>query len=432
MKIDLKGKRLLVLGCTRDDCQIVEAAKSMGVYTIVTDNHTDWSLAPAKFIADEAWDISWSDIDALKIKCIEKKIDGVMAGYSEFRTNNAFKLSRALGTKFYIEDEEQLKITRDKKLFKDICREYNVPVADDYDINLDNYEESLEKVIFPVIVKPTDNAGSRGIRSCSAPVELCSCIDYALSFSESKQFIVEELIKGHEVVIYYTIADGEVVCSSTFDKFARIEGDGFNSLPDVYFYPSMSTQYFMKHHNNDVVRMLKGMGLKNGVISLQSFLRENGTMAVFELGYRLGGTSSFHYTNYFNQVSHMDMLISYSLTGDMHKEELTKEDPTFKGNYACTFTLLSQNGIIAKQTGEEQVKRLSNVIHTCFYHSVGTEIIVNGSQFPKTFRAYIVDDSIEKIKSAIRTIQNTIKVERMDGSSMLYPPFNVDALNIYL
>ena len=46
----LTGKRLLILGCSQDECQIVEAAKELGVYTVTTDNHENWDDAPAKKI----------------------------------------------------------------------------------------------------------------------------------------------------------------------------------------------------------------------------------------------------------------------------------------------------------------------------------------------------------------------------------------------
>ena len=428
---DLKGKKLLVLGCTRDDCQIIETARRLGVYTITTDNHDNWNEAPAKLIADEAWDISWADIDALKNKAIEAGIDGVMAGYSEFRIYNAMLLSHELGTNFYIENNFQLQLTRDKKLFKNVCRKYNIPIAKEYIVDLSRFEESCKRILFPVIVKPTDNGGSRGITICYNPQQLRKGIDYALSFSASKQYIIEEFIQGHEVTSYFTVADGHAVCSSIFDKYARIGEDGVNTLPDAYFYPSSCADYFMKNHCCDVIRMIEGLGIRNGVISLQSFMRDIGGMAIFEMGFRLGGTSSFHYTKYFNNVSHMEMLISYSLTGNMHPELLRYEDYSYKGNKACTFTLLSKPGIISKQKGEDYIRALPNVLHTCFYHNIGTIIENNNSQFPKTFRAYIVGKDIEEIKETIKYIQATVVVEDEDGRNMLYDSFNVDLLDTY-
>ncbi len=365
---DLKGKRLLILGATQDECEIVNAAHSLGVFTITTDNHDNWDDAPAKKISDEAWNISWSDISALKHKALQNHVDGVIAGYSEFRTNCAIQLSRELGTIFYIQDENQLAITRDKLLFKKICRDYNVPVAKDYFVTAEKKQEDLDKIEYPVIVKPADNAGSRGIRFCSDKENIVDCIDYALTYSESKRVVVEEVLHGHEVVAYYTLADGKAAFASIFDKYARIEREGFNALMDAYLYPSNQYKKYVSSYDMNVRELLKNMGLKNGVISLQGFAQPDGSIVFFELGFRLGGTNSFHYTEFFNQTNHLKMLISYSLTGNMHSEELDKEDASFKGNYGCTFTLLARDGVIGSMRGKEIVDSLPNVLYSCFYH----------------------------------------------------------------
>jgi len=426
---DLKGKRLLILGCTMDECQVVEIAQAMGVYTIVTDNHENWDDAPAKKMADEAWDISWSDIPALKAKALERKVDGVLAGYSEFRTNCAIKLSRELGTSFYIEDEDQLAVTRDKLLFKKTCRQYGIPVAKDFYVTAEMKPEDLDAIEFPVIVKPTDNAGSRGITFCNNRADIVKSIEYALSFSESKRVVVEEVLQGHEVVAYYTIADGEPAFASIFDKYARIEREGFNALMDAYVYPSNRLQQFLREHDEKVKNLVRKIGLKNGMISLQGFAQPDGSIVFFELGFRLGGTNSFRYTKHFNDVSHLQMLISHSLTGNMHPELLCREDPSFKGNYGCTFTLLSKDGVIGSYSGQEEVAAMPNILHTCFYHKLGTEIKNNGSQFSKTFRAYIAGADLAEIRATIRKIQEVVVVKNTQGENMLYENFDPDTIS---
>ena len=65
---DLNGKKLLILGANVTECFVVNRAKDLGIYTIVTDNNTDIAKSPAKEIADEYWDISWSDINQLAEK----------------------------------------------------------------------------------------------------------------------------------------------------------------------------------------------------------------------------------------------------------------------------------------------------------------------------------------------------------------------------
>lgn len=118
-------KKLLILGGNFTEVDIVKRAKSLGYYTIVTDNHTDWHLSPAKMCADEGWDISWSDVDTLEKKCRESMVNGVLAGFSEFRVENMIRLCERLKLPCSL-TMHQLDVTRDKVLFKDACRTFGL------------------------------------------------------------------------------------------------------------------------------------------------------------------------------------------------------------------------------------------------------------------------------------------------------------------
>ena len=73
------------MGAYKTEIEIIEAAHSMGYYVIVTDNHANYNDAPAKYVADEAWNISWLDIEKLCSACSQNNVKGVMAGFSELR-----------------------------------------------------------------------------------------------------------------------------------------------------------------------------------------------------------------------------------------------------------------------------------------------------------------------------------------------------------
>ena len=72
---NLKGKKLLILAGAGVHNKVVRAAKEMGIYTIVTDYLPD---SPAKKLADEAWMLNITDVDAIVEKCKEEHVDGVM------------------------------------------------------------------------------------------------------------------------------------------------------------------------------------------------------------------------------------------------------------------------------------------------------------------------------------------------------------------
>ena len=77
----LKGKKLLIIGSDAGNMDMIACAHEMGVYVIATDGITDKSMTPAKNMADEAWDIDYSDLDAIEKKCHTSPNNGNIAPY---------------------------------------------------------------------------------------------------------------------------------------------------------------------------------------------------------------------------------------------------------------------------------------------------------------------------------------------------------------
>ena len=117
-------KKLLLLGTSIGSVEIVQTAKEMGYYTIVTDN-LDPELSIAKKTADEYWSISTGDVDSLESKCRKEHVNAVFAGVSEFNLDRMQELTKRLGLPCYIEDAGW-KYARDKSEFKKKCRETSV------------------------------------------------------------------------------------------------------------------------------------------------------------------------------------------------------------------------------------------------------------------------------------------------------------------
>ena len=80
--INLRGKRLLILGGMRFSCEIVKTARGMGIYTLVAD-YNKIEDSPAKQIADEAVDLSVIDVDAVVSYIKSHNIDGVFVGFND-------------------------------------------------------------------------------------------------------------------------------------------------------------------------------------------------------------------------------------------------------------------------------------------------------------------------------------------------------------
>ena len=130
----LKGKKLLFLGGSAIMADPVIQAKKMGIYTIVTDLH-DMEKAPAKRVADEYWDISLMDDEKLVPLIKERKIDGILTGFTDaflLPYQHLCELTElpCYGTK------ETFEITKDKAKFKQT-----------FGVTIPHWEESLKQLI---------------------------------------------------------------------------------------------------------------------------------------------------------------------------------------------------------------------------------------------------------------------------------------------
>ena len=116
-------KKILILGGTAQQIKLVEAAKKMGVYTIVTDYLVD---SPAKKVADEAWMLNIKDVDQIVERCKQEQVNGVICGYIDPCQRPYQQICDALDLPCYGTKDQFFYMT-DKHAFKKMCMENGNP-----------------------------------------------------------------------------------------------------------------------------------------------------------------------------------------------------------------------------------------------------------------------------------------------------------------
>ncbi len=420
---NLKGKRLLVLGGSVSDMHIVNVAHEMGVYVVVADRNTDYTKSPAKKIADEAWDIDYSDINTIAEKCRQNSIEGVLAGYSEFRALAAARLSETLGLPFYA-SSEQIEMTRSKRTFKDLCVKFGVPIAKDYCFSKMITQKEKDAVEYPVIVKPTDYAGCKGITVCYNREQLDKAVEYALSLSESKTIIVEDYLIGTELMAIYTIVDGKATLSILNEKYISQDLGGNTGLCDVVITPSKYYDMYMKTTDDKIKAFLSGIKANNGVAFFQFIANQDGITA-FEMGYRINGNTDCVEIEKYNNINYLKMLISYSLTGSMGDDN-KKDNPVF-GKYLCSLLTYAHAGTVGKidyshLTGHKGIESI-------FAHlSVGKAVSESGTTEQKAVTVKMSAPSLEEIAELIKYTYKNLSVTDINQNNMLFKPFDTSRL----
>ena len=264
MKTD-KKKKLLVLGGIALICDVVTKAQELGIYVIVTD-WNDPEVSPAKRIADEYWMDSLTDIDGLAKKIKEEHIDGIITNYVDSYLPYYARLCEATGLPC-LATEHQMNVISNKDQSKQLCVEHGISVSKRYEVTSTEDIDCLSDIHFPVLTKPVDNSGQRGIFVCQNKEELKELYKKSLTFSESSNVMVEEYVQGDYTVMFYTIQDGHVTLATMSDK--PVYGNFEHNLPKLplgYFLPSKYVNLCKEKMLPKVQSFVTDLGIKNGVM----------------------------------------------------------------------------------------------------------------------------------------------------------------------
>lgn len=419
-----EGKKLLILGGNPETIPLVEIANNMGIKTIVSSKrHTD----AAKKVAWKSYDVDGMDVPGLIALAKEEQVDGVLVGVADILVPSYCKVCDALDLPCYA-TQQIVDIFAFKDVFKATCERYGVHGIPEYYLDEDMNREDLDKIKYPVMIKPVDNGGGVGMTVAYNEEELIEGVKKALEASNQKRFIVEKYMLCDDMGMYYTFKDGYCSASCIYDRYTTDEQKGVSRVCLGGTYPSKHLdEYFSRMHDN-VLRMFKEIGIKNGILMLSGFY-EGGEFYVYDTGFRLQGEAPHLLMKAIHGFDQREMLIRFALTGSEGDIDLEKEDDTkLRGKWASTLWILLNQGEIARIEGlkgiESDKRVVANVQRLYEGDIVPEEWIGNEKQV--LTRIYLVCDSKEELAECLKEYQNKIKVFDINGNSMVLKGFNVE------
>lgn len=415
---DLRGKKLLLLGGPSLMVDVIKKAREMGVHTIVTDWYEP-DVSVAKKEADEYRMVSSSDVDALVQLVKDEHIDGVYTQYTDSALPYCQQVCERAGLHFFIDGAQEHMISN-KEQSKHLCMQYGIPVSKEYHMTEEFLEEDVAAIEWPVLTKPTDNSGQRGITICNNLEELKAGYAYAKENSKEGGVVVEEYMKGDYLVLNFTLQDGNLYLSGMADKPVIDEkySNGLIRLPKGYIMPSKYLDLFYEKRFKNFEALAKGIGLKNGNWSVECVCR-NDDFYVFEMQFRLGGMRHYTFVQAENGIDTLEMHIRFALTGKFEGYDLSKLDtPYYKKTY-CSLNMLLKDGTITRVEGLEILDELPEVKSYLPMHQIGDKVELSGTVFQIFMKASIVAESYDDLKRVLESIQNTIKVFDENGNNMM-------------
>lgn len=280
-------KKLMLLGGLRYLLPVIEEAHKMGVYVITAD-YLPNNIAHK--YSDEYCNVSIIDKDAVLRAAQELNIDGILSHAVDPGVVSAAYVAEKMGLPFQCTYEAAC-ILQDKSLFRRFLSEngFNCPKAKGYT----NVEEALKDVDYfnwPVIVKPVDSAGSKGVTKVTDKSDLKSAIETALSASLSKSFIIEDFLDkvGAQSSADIFTVDGNLVYPAYSDQL--FDKDAANPYtPAIEIWPASMEQKFQDDLTAQLQRLFTLLGVKSGIYNVESRVCSDGKAYIMEVSPRGGG-----------------------------------------------------------------------------------------------------------------------------------------------
>lgn len=416
-ELPLSGKRLLILGGSSDMIDVTKLAQRMGCLVYIADYY-DLNRSPAKLVADSYTNISIADTDALVAYVRENNIDGVLTGFTDSYLHHYQKLCRAANLPCY-GDAEAFGIATDKMLFKQACLANGVsiiPGTNAYDFPA--VKDFAGHQGYPLILKPADNSGSRGVIKCITPEELRECYEYALSFSPSRNVIVEKFMDCETFGAAYQLAEGNIELASVCDRYGYSSEDGRSSVTAELIYPSKYLERYLAEIDGPMKKLLKANGFHDGMVSLLGFVDDKG-MYMCEMCYRPSG--SHHYVFIEDQcgVNGLKMLIEYAVTGSVGAESLRHIDARFRDCCGMIHIIGEPERRIHSFCGTEEILRLPEVIDVCPLLMPGQETGRDGTTAQELMTVWFKADCQENLSRSVTNILSFLRVTDEQGHSLI-------------
>lgn len=410
----MEKQKVLILGANPETVSLIQKAKDMGLYTIVTDNNPG---AYAKKFADQSENINAVDVDALVELAQREKVSGILVGVAERLLSAYCEVCGRLDMPCYSTPDKFDLLSR-KDWFKKTCRKYGVPTILEYK------REEVQEKDYPVIVKPVDSCSSKGITVCHTAEELDRGIEYALQFSDSKRYLIEKYMQGDEVISYYVMQEGTPIFAGMCDRYTYREKKDRVQLPTAYIFPSRYTKFYMEKTDLSIKNMIQGIGLENGSIFFQCFVDDEKTVRTYEPGYRLNGAQEHLLLSQMTGIDAKELYINLALTGKEADQNLQVLSNPFPKKIACKLSPLVRLGEIGRIEGLEEIRELSDVVSVNPSYEEGDVVEGEGTLKQIVCRFFIVSDTKKQLIDTIQEIQARFKVLDICGNDMLLEPFD--------
>lgn len=273
-------KKIAIIGANDFQNQLILKAKEMGYETHVFA----WEDgAVGKKTADYFYPISIIEKEKILEECKKIEPEGVCSIASDLAVTTVNYVSNKLGLN---SNSERCSVLSTNKYEMRRAFQRNNDPSPLFVIATDENIPDISYMKFPVIVKPTDSSGSRGITKISSIKELDSAISNAKNCSYEKKVIIEEFVEGKEYSVESISYHGKHNLLAITEK---ITTGAPHFIETGHNEPAPITAILIDKIKNIIFHALNSLKITEGASHSEIKIDDNNNIKIIEIGSRMGG-----------------------------------------------------------------------------------------------------------------------------------------------
>ena len=317
----------MLLGGIRYVLPVIKTAHELGCHVITADYLPD---NIAHKYSDEYVNVSIIDKEAVLKVALEKKIDGIMSFGVDPGVVSAAYVAKKMGLPFQCSYESAC-VLQNKSRFREFLSKhgFNTPKAKGYD-NIEDVLRDADSFTWPLIVKPVDSAGSKGVNEVFRKDDLKPAVQKAFSSSVRKHIVIEEFLaaEGKPSGSESFFVNGELRYNAFYDQWFDLNSPN-PFVPMVEQWPSAKDEYVLDDVRRQLQRLGTMMGFGTGLFNVE-WRVSGGKVYLMEVSPRAGGNRLAEILNYAADVD----IIKAETINSVGMGYVNVHEPNYNGNYA--------------------------------------------------------------------------------------------------
>lgn len=299
-------------------------------------------------------------------------------------------VSEELGLPCHISYKDSLNLTN-KKFMKKKMLENQIPTSNYYILKEKKEIRGIEKLVYPLVIKPVDANSSKGVFKVTEAEEICHYFELSKSYSKTGEVIIEEFVEGKELSVDAFVIDNEPsILMITENVKSQDNKKSFTITESVY-------NYFLENKLKSEIKLITkkisgSFGIANGPLLIQCIYDENtDQIKVIEFSSRIGGGSKYYYIQTITGFDVLNAFVKITLSEEV---EITKEH---KYNYAKIRYLYTNPGTIAVYKGFDKLKSEGIIQDYFYYKTIGSKVTESTKSTDRCAGIFITSQSKKEL-----------------------------------